>query len=310
MTTIQILTRNNAKTILTTLESIEFLGPKSVVIGDLGSTDITIPLCEATGVHVKRLGDIGRDEARNKLTQEGCNMALEPWETVVQGHANINKQNGCAYASILNQKMLSKETRFWTPDFCFVNHAFETLEAGTNQESGVILASKGQRDPTESLRLIERWKQKQPMSPQPYYYQACVELSLGQYDKFLQTANRFMLTSSQSSMPAIMTRYYIAYVYLRHKKKVRPALQNLNLCLCSRPLMAEFWCLMGDVYYHLLRKVEDALVFYENALILGSKRLKSDNWPMDIAKYKEYPNKMIDSCQKIIKGSGFYYDMT
>ena len=40
--------------------------------------------------------------------------------------------------------------------------------------------------------------------------------------------------------------------------------------------------------------------FYENALILGKKRLGSDRWPMDISKYEKYPKMMIDSCNKIL----------
>jgi hypothetical protein len=309
MLTIQILTKNNAKTILKTLESIETL-EANVIVGDLGSTDITIDLCETSGVSVEKLGDIGRNEARNRLTRKGWNMALEPWEVIVQGHQRVHQQQGCcSYVSILNQKILTKELRFWTPRMRFLNTTFESLAAETERESGVILYSSNQRDPKEDLRLIERWKQKLPLAPQPYYYQACVELSQGKYDQFLQTANHFLFMGSSASMSTTMTRYYMAYVYLTHKKKARPALQNLNLCLCARPLMAEFWCLLGDVYYHLLHQFEDSKRFYENAMILGGRRLKTDKWPMDLTKYKEYPKKMIASCQGLIKGSSFYYDM-
>jgi hypothetical protein len=98
-----------------------------------------------------------------------------------------------------------------------------------------------------------------------------------------------------------MTRYYYAFVQLTQKRAVRPTLQNLNICLCLKPLMAEFWCLSGDVYYHILSQFELAKEFYENALILGSKRLNDDIWPMDVSKYKKYPTMMIDSCDKILK---------
>lgn len=309
MLTIQILTKNNAKTIVKTLESIESLEAE-VIVGDLGSDDLTIDLCEIAGITVERLGDIGRNVARNRLTRDGWNMALEPWEIILQGKQLIHQQNGrCAYASILNQKILTKEIRFWTPRMQFLNHTFETLAAQTDNESGVILRSSGKRNPEEDLRLIEQWKQNSPMSHQPYYYQACIELSQGKHEQFLGTANRFLVGSSVS-MSTIMIRYYMSCVYLTHKKKVRPTLQNLNLCLCAQPLMAEFWCLLGDTYYHLLKKFEDAIEFYENAIILGGRRLKTDKWPMDITKYKEYPNKMMESCKNILNTSGVYYDIS
>lgn len=309
MLTIQILTKNNAKTIVKTLESIESLETE-VVVGDLGSEDLTIDLCETAGITVERLGDIGRNVARNRLARDGWNMALEPWEIVVQGQRRIHHQEGsCSYVSILNQKILTKELRFWTPRMRFLNHTFETLAAQTDRESGVIFYSSGKRNSEEDLRLIEQWKQDRPMSSQPYYYQACIELSQGKHEEFLGTANRFLVGSSVS-MSTIMMRYYMACVYLTHKNKVRPTLQNLNLCLCAQPLMAEFWCLLGDVHYHLLKKFEDATEFYENAMILGGRRLKTNKWPMDLTKYKEYPNKMIESCRNILNASSIYYDMT
>jgi len=312
MLTIQILTKNNAKTIVKTLESIENL-EAAVVVGDLGSDDITIDLCETAGITVERLGDIGRSAARNRLARDGWNMALEPWEAVILGHALIDSnwlEGCCSYVSILNQKTITKELRFWTPRMRFLNPTFETLAAQTDRESGVILGVHGQRNPEEDLQLIERWKHDFPLSAQPYYYQSCVELSQGKYEAFLKTANHFLFMDSEMSMSTIMTRYYMAYVYLTHRKKARPALQNLNLCLCARPLMAEFWCLLGDVYYHLLREFNNAIEFYENAKILGGRRLKTDKWPMDLTKYKEYPNKMIESCQNIINASSIYYDIT
>ena len=93
-----------------------------------------------------------------------------------------------------------------------------------------------------------------------------------------------------------------------HKKRVKPALQNLNLCLCAKPLMAEFWCLTGDVYYHLLHDFKKAKQFYHNAIVLGHHRLKSDKWPMDITKYNTYPSKMIESCDELLKSTKLYVE--
>ena len=58
--------------------------------------------------------------------------------------------------------------------------------------------------------------------------------------------------------------------------------------------------------YHLLKKFHQAKDFYENALILGKRRLATDKWPMDISKYGAYPKKMIESCDKIIESHSTY----
>ena len=100
-----------------------------------------------------------------------------------------------------------------------------------------------------------------------------------------------------------MIRYYYAMTMLIYKKSYKPALQNINLCLCAKPLMAEFWCLMADVYYHLLNKFSEAKFFYENAIFMGSRRMKNDVNPIDLDKYKAYPNKMIKSCEQLLQQS-------
>jgi tetratricopeptide (TPR) repeat protein len=69
--------------------------------------------------------------------------------------------------------------------------------------------------------------------------------------------------------------------------------------------MSEFWCLLGDCYY-AIKDYEKSKSFYENALILGNKRLKNDGWPLEISKYKDYPQKMIESCDKIKSSLIFY----
>ena len=45
---------------------------------------------------------------------------------------------------------------------------------------------------------------------------------------------------------------------------------------------------------------------YENAIILGKKRASLDEWPVEISKYKEYPERMIDNCKSMINNSSNY----
>ena len=62
--------------------------------------------------------------------------------------------------------------------------------------------------------------------------------------------------------------------------------------------MSEFWCLLGDIYYNQ-KKINKAISFYENALIIGQKRKNSDFLPIELVSYKEYPEQMIKALNKI-----------
>lgn len=300
MTTIQILTRNNSKTIRACIESLRPLNAE-VVVGDLDSSDDTVSQCDQMGAITHRLGKMNRHEARNQLAQDGVNLAVEPWEVLAQG--DIAPFQQCSYVSVLNNKTITKDIRLWKPPLQHIQPTFEQIDAETSSHSNLIFYCIGNRDYGYDKEVIEQWK-KNPLTPQPYYYQACIDLALGNYSNFFMSANHYLFMDRSKSMSAVMLRYYLAYVYLM-KSEAKPTLQNINLCLCERPLMAEFWCLMADVYYHLLKDFRKATEFYENAITLGSYRRKTDTWPMDLVKYKEYPTKMITSCEKLINPS-FY----
>ena len=305
MLTIQMLTKNNGKTVGKAIESVAPLNGH-LVIGDLGSTDNTLNICEAYGAEIINLGDMPRNEARNSLTGDEINMYIEPWETLAQGHQEILNIKETSYATILQGSFLRKEIRFWRNE-TFANPVFESIRTQTDKESAAIFFSTGDSNMEHLLTKIEDWKLKTPLDPRPYYFQASILLSQQKHKEFIKIAEHYLFVEKdKDSMSATMIRYYYAMVQLTHMKKAKPALQNLNLCLCKKPLMAEFWCLMGDVYYHLLKKYQEAKEFYENAMILGSRRLKTDKWPMDLKKYSEYPQKMIESCEKITSSHSLY----
>ena len=69
--------------------------------------------------------------------------------------------------------------------------------------------------------------------------------------------------------------------------------------------MAEFWCLLGDIFYKI-KQYDKAVEFYDNARIIGQRRLMDSDWPMEISKYSSYPEKMIESSKEIIKNTVLY----
>jgi glycosyltransferase involved in cell wall biosynthesis len=302
MLNVHLLTKNNDQTVTKALESVMALKP-TILVGDLGSTDRTVDICDNYGAHIIRMDDRDRSAARNRLIEEapeGLNMMIEPWEILAQGYENVAE----GYVKVLNNQTLSKEVRIWTTGH-FVNPVYERLESDVQNEVDVLFYTIGGRDHAEDLRLINLWIEGSPRITSPYYYKACTLMAMGQYDEFLKAAEHFLFLD-KTSMSSVMIRYYLSMIYLIHKREYKPVLQNINLCLCARPLMAEFWCLLGDAYYHLLKRFVDAKNFYENAMLLGKRRLANDKWPMDISKYNQYPQKMIESCEKIVESHSTY----
>jgi len=241
------------------------------------------------------------------MGSEGWNFFIEPWEALVQGHHLIDSCDGVhRYATIVNNKVVSKEVRFWKGrNHKFQNPVYERLISDCDEEVGTVFYSSGRTDYDDVLRRIESWKKDKPTAISPWYYEACTLLAQGNWARFMPISEHYMALDPSNSMSAIMNRYYYAMASIVYSKKIRPALQNLTLCLSERPLMAEFWCLMGDAFYHLSRDFKRAQTFYGDAMKLGARRLRTDKWPMDLTKYRAYPEKMIESCQKL-QTAAFY----
>ena len=299
--TVQILTKNNANTILQVLQSVKPLNAR-ILIGDLGSTDNTISLLENNGFAVIRYDTNDASFARNDLikrSQTELQLYLNPWEVIAQGHEQLPKANSNCYVTVLNDTVATKEIRIFNKG-TFVNPVYEYLDAKATQEIGLVIYAIHGPNFDQNLKIIEEWINAKPLSKEPYYYQSLTLLAQRRYEEFLTVSEHYMFLDKSSSIASTMNRYYFALVQIIHKKRVQSALKNINLCICIQPLMAEFWCLQGDVYYHLLRDYLRAKDYYEMAIILGNRRLTNDRWPMDVSKYKDYPTKMIESCNYLL----------
>lgn len=312
MINVQILTQNNEKTIKKTLESILEI-KKNIFIGDYGSTDSTLSICKEYGAKIFNVKNLNRNEARDflsKFSNDELNLWMQPWEILIQYDRKLKDSNSeLFYVKILNNTIINWDIRIFNKNYKFINPIFETIDNNKNIDpidSGFTLASQLNYFSNNELEIIQKWKNEKPLSSSPYYYEACILLSMEKYEDFLNVADHYFFIEKNNSMPLIIMRYYYALVQMYHKNLVKPTLQNLNLCLSMKPLMAEFWCLLGDVYYHLIKNFEISKSFYENAIFLGRKRLKTDRWPMDISKYGNYPKKMIKSCEEILINKSKY----
>ncbi len=305
--TTYLLTKNNQTTIDAALQSISWLkGP--IIVGDMGSNDKTIEICRRYNtVVVPVVFQDNYSRAKNKLLDSGeslWQLYVEPWEQILTGHRAIieaaaDTKPHAYYLQILTGQTIAKEIRLWNKQLRFTNPVFENVtDSQANLLEPVIIHSKGGIDKNETERLLSFWKKADPISNEPYYYQAYQFLQNKKYREFASLAEQY-ITTSKKGISAVMIRYYLAMVNLHVLGNSDKAIRNIIECIAARPLMAEFWCLLADLHYKT-NDYKKAISLYENAIILGSKRLK-DEWPIEIPKYEEYPQKMINSCQSILQ---------
>lgn len=293
MITVQILTKNNEKTIRKTLESIEGLGP--IIIGDLGSSDSTLEICSSFKADIIKLQwKNNYSEARNELVRDGVNFYIEPWEVLIAGKEIIAELND-SRVMVIENKIMTKELRIWK-NKKFQNPVFESIPGKADLENRVALISNGRPDRREENILIAKnWLDKNPTSSEAYYYISCAYLAARRYEEFLKFSGKYLAMDDNSGPAGSMIRYYTGIVEF-HLGKINSASSNILCCLAWHPTFAELWCVLGDMYYSK-GKYRKSKYMYKNALSMGKKRLKDDEYPVEILKYKEYPEFMIKNIE-------------
>lgn len=313
MLAIQILTKNSEKTLEKCLKSLESINAK-VIVADLGSQDSTLEIIKSFRLKPEIFDIDDCAKIRNLLAtkyESAWNLYLHAHESIVGGHEEINQINSSNlhdtsfYFKIIQGTVITNEVRLWNKKLRFVNPIFETIKDNhaNPTKSCIILSQQQEINVDYKLKAIEKWKMMEPASFDPYYYQALALLLNNRYAEFTGIA-KYYLFKEKPSMATTMLRYYLAMCQI-YLKEYNEATKNILHCISDKPIMAEFWCLLGDVYYHL-KNYHKCIFFYENAIVLGSRRLQSDRWPMDVSKYKEHPMKMIESSNKIISETKFY----
>lgn len=301
MLTAYLLTKNNEKTIEGCLKSIRPFVDQ-VVIGDQGSTDQTVAIARSTNCIIYELPPVtDYAEAKNNLvdqTESPWILWLEPWETLSRGQDSLKQETPGVYSlSVLTHTILSRQTRLWHRDTNtrFENPIYETVYT-PSQSLDCLLFARPASMPKNTLEILQNWKQQRFTNHKVLYYESCYLLGQKQYTKFVDIAQHFLHTQKKISQPVVMTRYHLATVQLHILKQGQQAMNNLLWCLSCKPDMAELWCLLGDAFLVSGQPVK-AEAMYANAIDFGSQRLKDDDYPIDISKYRDYPKSMIEQCK-------------
>lgn len=301
MITTHIITKNNESTIKKCLDSIKDTG--EIIIGDMGSTDETINICKRYTNKIYQLPKRNNmADLRNDLiscSKGDRQFYLEPWEALTSGDIFDLTEFDSYYFFIINGNIVNKEVRLWKKGVAqFDGRVFESIDLDGVFSNCVIYSSSSKKIDKE---IIKNWIESCPTKTEPYYYLACSFLNEFNYNEFLKCGNEYLFRETRQTMSSCMIKYYMAMVNCYQQNNLKKTLDLTISCLETKPLMAEFWCMLGDAFYKLSRDYVKAKCFYENAVILGSQRNLKDSWPIDLNKYDEYPKKMISSCNYLLQ---------
>ena len=309
-----MIIKNNEKTLKECLDSLLKLSAKIKII-DIGSSDSSIEICENFGISVekKSLNDNYSKLRNENMDESNWFMWIQPWEKITSGWEEINLITSqidfikCFDFKVVNRKIISRESRLWNANLKvkFKNRIFETPDYNTSimADEVSIQQMSSETDLKEFERILKVWQKECPLIPEPSYYEAHLMLLSGNYDRFCNLASHYLF-KSKGGLSDTMMRYNLAQIQIYNNKKYNEGAANILPCLLYNPSIAEFWCLLGDAFYKI-KEFQKAISFYENAIIIGAKR-ELDFFPIDISKYKEHPQKMIKSCEGIIKGTKLF----
>ncbi len=291
--------QNNEKIIRQTLESVKQLKAE-IIISDAGCHDKTVKICEEYGHKPIRVSiHPDRSKARNEIisiSKTEWQMFIEPGEVIASGIECLqNIGDKKAYrVEIMQDDIITKQIRLFKKDMKFVNPVFEKIDCTNPGHLPIILWRNYPEENKE--KLLEAWRKKDPLAVEPYYYQACTCLKKKNYKDFMTLADYYLFNRGDK-VSSTMLRYYLGIVNCLITNDLDAATRNAIICLKENVLMAEFWCLLGDIFCKA-REFNKAKAFYENALALGGFRLRNDEYPVHIIKYDSYPKNMIKFCEE------------
>ena len=216
---------------------------------------------------------------------------------------NIKKfiENKNYKVSIIYDSTIVKESRISDKkNFLFVNKVFESIENQNFELNKNIFINASECKRKNYTKILNEWQAEEPLNNQIIYYKSLNYLINQEYDNFLCEAEKFLFSKNINQENEILIRYYICLVLLFKNTNKNKIIQNIITCLAKMPHMAEFWCFCGDYWYEN-KNFYSAKKFYEYAILAGKERDINDDWFLIPEKYKKYPLKMIESCNKIIK---------
>lgn len=303
MLTSHLIVKNHQATIEAAIQSLLPLGGNIIAI-DIGSDDETPQICKRYGASVKKVAwEQHYGQVRTIAQVDGWNFLLEPWEKLHAGHdvvLSCLESVGKYAVQRLENGILTKSVRLWHGKHKFSVPVCGELPLSGSQLINALIISENQT-PADFEQVVSNWQESAPLNPEPQYYAALRLLRAGNYQQFIVAANQSVFMGLRGTK-LIMLLYQMSLVEIYVLNNIPAAISRLAQCIAVNPTLAELWCLLGDAHYKL-GAYGKAITFYENGMLLGSQRQNLDPYPLEISKYKEYPQAMLKSCQEMIASS-------
>lgn len=208
--------------------------------------------------------------------------------------------------NVIYDQFVLKEIRITTKkDFIFYNKVYETLSCENFLNSIIKINASKTSKINYSSHLLD-WEKKEPLNSQVLYYKSIDYLYKGDYKNFIIESEKLIFKENLNEENDLLIRYYLSNVFLYKEKNNQKFIQNILTLLGKKPEMPEFWCMAGD-YWYLNNNFKNAMCFYKYALLAAKHRDLNDNMFYMPEKYNNYPNKMIKSCDEILKKHVLYF---
>ena len=236
-----------------------------------------------------------------KYLPENLLLHINVGEVLLTTSIKKHLENQSYKVSVIYDSTIVKESRICTKnDFIFTNKVFESIENQDFILNKNIFIKSVKTKKNNFQKILNQWHIKEPLNNQIVYYKALNYLINKEYDNFICEAEKFLFNKNIKEENEILIRYYISLILLYKNKNKNKIIQNIITCIAKMPQMSEFWCFVGDYWYEN-KNFYTAKKFYEFAVVAGKERNIHDDWFLIPEKYKKYPNKMIESCNKILE---------
>ncbi len=276
------------------LGSLSLLNPQNIIVGVYQPLRIpNVRTVVVQGSYAKSLDQLV------DLAETDWIFYLKENERLLQINENLTdiwNEDNIYGVQILQNEVLIKEPRIWNKKnhkIIFKNPVFERPNANITKVLDILLYQTTEKSLDKELEV---WRRSHPLSIDACYYKAFSCLAKRNFKEFKSLITNYLFGTTKNEISTVMARYYLALVQGIVYNDIQEAIHNLILCLEQNILMAEFWCLLGDIFTKN-GEFEKAILFYENATLLGNHRSKFDIWPMEISKYEAYPKEMIQKCR-------------
>ena len=312
---VQMIVKDEEGQLPRILASLIPLQPAEVLVGDTGSSDQTQTIAKWFGCKVLNIE--WQDhfaEARNMV----CDEAEQPWCFWIDADEELMESSAKALRKKIIQKKLEGDhhlIRFTEPPLSMYQMRLWKREPGEKPWRGrvhekiwmdgpepevhhdiIVIQHNDERRPRKlerNMDLLKRAMKEEPDNHYNLFHAAVLSNMMNRHDDSQKYAEKYMHLAPRED---IRTKLYIQYLLAWNAtfvhRNYQQAVNLLTSAISVDPCAAEFWCLLGDVYWWIGRKA-DTFTFYENALYLGQAHPESF-WLVDLRKYDEYPREQLE----------------